>query len=101
MTTQQIDSLCINTIRTLAMDAVQQARSGHPDCGTSGGVFGLERGYCLMIGGEPDVVHHLDPIFATLSPGPGKFDRTRGREARPGTAERVTCTAVRTAPATS
>jgi 6-phosphogluconate dehydrogenase len=39
------------------------------DCGTSGGVWGLERGYCLMIGGEPDIVRHLDPIFATLSPG--------------------------------
>jgi 6-phosphogluconate dehydrogenase len=39
------------------------------DCGTSGGVWGLERGYCLMIGGEPDVVKHLDPIFATLAPG--------------------------------
>jgi 6-phosphogluconate dehydrogenase len=39
------------------------------DCGTSGGVWGLERGYCLMIGGEPDVVRHLDPIFATLAPG--------------------------------
>jgi 6-phosphogluconate dehydrogenase len=41
------------------------------DCGTSGGVWGLERGYCLMIGGEPDVVRHLDPIFATLAPGSG------------------------------
>jgi 6-phosphogluconate dehydrogenase len=39
------------------------------DCGTSGGVWGLERGYCLMIGGEPDVVRHLDPLFATLAPG--------------------------------
>ena len=39
------------------------------DCGTSGGVWGLERGYCLMIGGEPDIVKHLDPIFATLAPG--------------------------------
>ena len=39
------------------------------DCGTSGGVWGLDRGYCLMIGGEPDVVKHLDPIFATLAPG--------------------------------
>jgi 6-phosphogluconate dehydrogenase len=50
------------------------------DCGTSGGVWGLERGYCLMIGGEPDVVRHLDPIFATLAPGsgsiPGNADAT-------------------------
>jgi 6-phosphogluconate dehydrogenase len=50
------------------------------DCGTSGGVWGLERGYCLMIGGEPDIVRHLDPIFATLAPGsgsiPGNADAT-------------------------
>lgn len=50
------------------------------DCGTSGGVWGLERGYCQMIGGEPDVVKHLDPIFATLAPGKGSVDRTPGRE---------------------
>lgn len=52
------------------------------DCGTSGGVFGLERGYCLMIGGERDVVQKLDPIFATLAPGPGELPRTPGREQR-------------------
>jgi 6-phosphogluconate dehydrogenase len=57
------------------------------DCGTSGGVFGLERGYCLMIGGEPDIVRHLDPIFATLAPGAGDAPRTLGREGRRGTAE--------------
>src|SRR5262245_9866836 len=57
------------------------------DCGTSGGVFGLDRGYCLMIGGEPDIVRHLDPIFATLAPGVGDVPRTPGREARRGTAE--------------
>jgi 6-phosphogluconate dehydrogenase len=57
------------------------------DCGTSGGVFGLERGYCLMIGGEPDIVRHLDPIFATLAPGAGDAPRTPGREGRRGTAE--------------
>src|SRR5439155_276974 len=50
------------------------------DCGTSGGVFGLERGYCLMIGGEPDVVRHLDPLFATLAPGAGNVPRTPGGE---------------------
>jgi len=49
------------------------------DCGTSGGVWGLERGYCLMIGGEPDVVKHLDPVFATLAPGGvGKTTAERG-----------------------
>src|SRR5262249_4100158 len=57
------------------------------DVGTSGGVWGLERGYCMMIGGEPDVVKHLDPIFATLAPGPGNIPRTPGREKVGGTAE--------------
>ncbi|HET6203912.1 MAG TPA: decarboxylating 6-phosphogluconate dehydrogenase [Planctomycetota bacterium] len=57
------------------------------DCGTSGGVWGLERGYCLMIGGEPDVVRRLDPLFATLAPGLGATGRTPGRERRAGTAE--------------
>jgi len=51
------------------------------DVGTSGGVWGLERGYCMMIGGEADVVQRLDPIFATLSPGIGDIPRTPGREA--------------------
>ncbi len=49
------------------------------DCGTSGGVWGLERGFCLMIGGEPDVVRRLDPIFATLAPGSGGVSPTPGR----------------------
>jgi 6-phosphogluconate dehydrogenase len=57
------------------------------DMGTSGGVWGLERGYCLMIGGEPDVVTRLDPIFATLAPGRGALPLTPGREGRKGTAE--------------
>ena len=57
------------------------------DVGTSGGVWGLERGYCMMIGGEPDVVQHLDPIFATLAPGVGDIPRTPGREKLGGTAE--------------
>ncbi|MBV8378466.1 MAG: decarboxylating 6-phosphogluconate dehydrogenase [Verrucomicrobia bacterium] len=50
------------------------------DVGTSGGVWGLERGYCMMIGGEVEVVKHLDPIFATLAPGIGDIPRTPGRE---------------------
>ena len=58
------------------------------DVGTSGGVLGLERGYCLMIGGEPEVVKRLDPIFARLAPGAGDVPRTPGREAIGGTAER-------------
>jgi 6-phosphogluconate dehydrogenase len=57
------------------------------DMGTSGGVWGLERGYCLMIGGEPDVVKRLDPVFKTLSPGMGSIPRTPGREKVGGTAE--------------
>ena len=57
------------------------------DVGTSGGVWGLERGYCMMIGGEPGVVRRLDPIFLTLAPGIGDIPRTPGREATGGTAE--------------
>ncbi len=57
------------------------------EAGTSGGVWGLERGYCMMIGGEADVVKRLDPIFATLAPGRGDIPRTPGREKVGGTAE--------------
>jgi len=57
------------------------------DVGTSGGVWGLDRGYCQMIGGENEVVKHLDPIFKTLAPGRGKVDRTPGREKAAGTSE--------------
>ncbi len=59
----------------------------YADVGTSGGVWGLERGYCMMIGGEPDVVKHLDPIFRRLAPGRGDVERTPGREKVGGTAE--------------
>ena len=57
------------------------------DCGTSGGVWGLERGYCMMIGGEDAAVRHLDPIFAALAPGLGDIPRTQGREKRDPRAE--------------
>ena len=57
------------------------------DVGTSGGVWGLERGYCMMIGGEKKVVEHLDPIFSALAPGVGEISRTPGREKLDGTAE--------------
>src|SRR5580700_2370003 len=57
------------------------------DVGTSGGVWGLERGYCMMIGGENEVVKHLDPIFSALAPGMGDIPRTVGREGIDGTAE--------------
>jgi 6-phosphogluconate dehydrogenase len=57
------------------------------DVGTSGGVWGLARGYCLMIGGDADAVRHLDPIFAALAPGLGTIERTPGREGRDPRAE--------------
>jgi len=57
------------------------------DVGTSGGVWGLERGYCMMIGGESEVVAHLDPVLRTLAPGMGEITRTPGREKLGGTAE--------------
>ena len=58
------------------------------DCGTSGGVLGLDRGYCLMIGGAAAIVRQLDPVFVTLAPGTGVIPRTPGREQLEGTAER-------------
>ena len=57
------------------------------DVGTSGGIWGLERGYCMMIGGEKEIVQRLDPIFAALAPGIGNVPRTPGREKLGGTAE--------------
>jgi len=62
-------------------------RLHYVDVGTSGGVWGLERGYCMMIGGENDVVQRLDPIFSALAPGTGDISRTPGRENLDGTAE--------------
>jgi 6-phosphogluconate dehydrogenase len=69
--------------------AKELAPKGIPyvDVGTSGGVWGLERGYCMMIGGDTDAVKHLDPIFATLAPGRGEIPRTAGREEAGGTSE--------------
>nr|WP_329604769.1 decarboxylating 6-phosphogluconate dehydrogenase [Pseudomonas fulva] len=57
------------------------------DVGTSGGVWGLERGYCMMIGGQKDVFQRLEPLFAALAPGVGSIARTRGRDGEPGRAE--------------
>jgi 6-phosphogluconate dehydrogenase len=74
-------------------DDVRRAKAVKPkgvqyvDVGTSGGIWGIDRGYCLMIGGPKDVVQHLDPIFKTLAPGIGNIDRTAGREKASGTAE--------------
>jgi len=75
------------------IDDIQRAKTlaaqhiHYVDVGTSGGVWGLERGYCMMIGGEKDVVRHLDPIFSALAPGIGDIPRTPGREKLDGTAE--------------
>ena len=74
-------------------DIARAARLGaagihYVDMGTSGGVWGLERGYCLMIGGEDEVVQRLDPLFTALAPGDGSVARTPGREGPPTPAER-------------
>ncbi|TMJ41939.1 MAG: decarboxylating 6-phosphogluconate dehydrogenase [Alphaproteobacteria bacterium] len=67
----------IRRARTLRENGIR-----YVDVGTSGGVWGLERGYCLMIGGDAETVTHLDPIFSCLAPGLGKIERTPGRERR-------------------
>jgi 6-phosphogluconate dehydrogenase len=78
---------------TYYVDDIRRAQELAPkrihyvDVGTSGGVWGFERGYCMMIGGEKDVVQHLDPIFSALAPGRGDIPRTPGREKLDGTAE--------------
>ena len=75
------------------IDDIRRAKDLQPkgihyvDVGTSGGVWGLERGYCLMIGGPDKAVQYLDPIFNTIAPGPGDIPRTPGREKVGGTAE--------------
>ena len=75
------------------VDDIRRARELAPkgihyvDVGTSGGVWGLERGYCMMIGGETDVIKHLNPIFSTLAPGMGGVSRTPGRKQPEGSAE--------------
>ncbi len=79
------NSYYIDDIRRAQELATKQIH--YVDVGTSGGVWGLDRGYCMMIGGEDEVVKHLDPIFATLAPGIGNIPRTPGREKLDGTAE--------------
>jgi 6-phosphogluconate dehydrogenase len=69
--------------KTLAVSGIR-----YVDCGTSGGVWGIERGYCLMIGGPKDAVDYLDPIFSTLAPGPSDIPRTPGRNNNDSGAER-------------
>jgi 6-phosphogluconate dehydrogenase len=65
-----------------------EKRIRYVDCGTSGGVWGIERGYCMMIGGPKEAVDHLDPIFAALAPGLGEISRTQGRKTGDPRAER-------------
>lgn len=79
------NSYYVDDIRRAA--TLKEKRIHYIDVGTSGGVWGLERGYCMMIGGSEAAVRHLDPIFKTLAPGVGEIVRTPGREAAGGTAE--------------
>jgi 6-phosphogluconate dehydrogenase len=87
------DDILIDGGNSYYIDDIRRAKEmtakgiKYVDVGTSGGVWGLERGYCMMIGGDPDVVKHLDPIFATLAPGRGDIPRTPGREKAGGTSE--------------
>jgi 6-phosphogluconate dehydrogenase len=87
------DDILIDGGNSFYMDDIRRAKDlagrgiHYVDVGTSGGVWGLERGYCMMIGGEPETIHRLDPIFATLAPGLGDIPRTPGREPLDGTAE--------------
>jgi 6-phosphogluconate dehydrogenase len=84
---------CIDGGNSYYVDDIRRAKElsakgiHYVDVGTSGGVWGLERGYCMMIGGETDAVARLDPIFASLAPGRGDAPPTPGRSGRPGTAE--------------
>ena len=87
------DDILIDGGNSYYVDDIRRAKELAPkrihyvDVGTSGGVWGLERGYCMMIGGEKKLVQHLDPIFSTLAPGTGDLPRTPGREKLDGTAE--------------
>ena len=87
------DDILIDGGNSYYVDDIRRAKELAPkrihyvDVGTSGGVWGLERGYCMMIGGEKKLVQHLDPIFSTLAPGTGDVPRTPGREKLDGTAE--------------
>ena len=87
------DDILIDGGNSYYVDDIRRAKQLAPqgihyvDVGTSGGVWGLERGYCMMIGGEEPVVKRLDPIFASLAPGMGEIPRTPGREKVGGSAE--------------
>jgi 6-phosphogluconate dehydrogenase len=87
------DDILIDGGNSYYVDDIRRAKElatrgiHYVDVGTSGGVWGLERGYCMMIGGEPGAVQQLDPIFTTLAPGIGNIPRTSGREKLGGTSE--------------
>jgi 6-phosphogluconate dehydrogenase len=87
------DDILIDGGNSYYVDDIRRAKElsskgiHYVDVGTSGGVWGLERGYCMMIGGEREMVQNLDPIFATLAPGTGNISPTPGRDKRGGTAE--------------
>src|SRR5271156_6657689 len=89
----EADDILIDGGNSCYVDDIRRAKElaakkiHYVDVGTSGGVWGLERGYCMMIGGETQVVKHLDPVFATLAPGVGDIARTPGREKLGGTSE--------------
>jgi 6-phosphogluconate dehydrogenase len=89
----QKDDIVIDGGNSYYIDDIRRAKDlslkglHYVDCGTSGGVWGLERGYCLMIGGEPSIVAHLDQIFSALAPGIGDISRTARGEKKNGTAE--------------
>ena len=88
-----VDDILIDGGNSYYVDDIRRARElsqkkiHYVDVGTSGGVWGLESGYCMMVGGEPGIVKHLDPVLATLAPGIGNVTRTPGREDIDGTAE--------------
>jgi 6-phosphogluconate dehydrogenase len=109
----EADDILIDGGNSCYVDDIRRAKElatkkiHYVDVGTSGGVWGLERGYCMMIGGETQVVKHLDPVFATLAPGVGDIQRKvlvtfralRGGKKLMALQSRVTCIADRTAPA--
>ena len=90
----QSGDIVIDGGNTFYKDDVRRARElktkgiHYVDVGTSGGIWGLDRGYCMMIGGEQDIVTHLDPIFSALAPGLGNIERTVGRDGRDKRPER-------------
>ena len=94
----QADDVVIDGGNSFYKDDIRRAkklaekRMGYVDCGTSGGVWGIDRGYCMMIGGAKEAVDRLDPIFAALAPGLGDVTRTPGRDQSDSRAERGTFT---------